>query len=390
MHIKTYYIGLAALCLALCASCQSSSSPAGEDHDYDGHEQAEGGHAENSDEIVLTPEKARAAGVVVETLQKQPFTPAIHAGGQILGAQGEEQQLSAHVAGIVHLTRALNEGQSVAKGQALMTIQADRLPDGNPAERARITYEQAKAAYERGARLVEQQIISRKEYERLKAEYDQARLSYEALASQSSKSGLTVTAPLAGYLLRPLVKEGDYVEVGQPLVSVARSTRLRLQADVPAKYYNQLATVRSANFKTSYDDTVYSLSGEGGLDGRLLAYGRSADDASGYIPVTFEFEGRGGIVPGSYVEVWITAQADQSALVVPQSAITEEQGLHFAYVQLDKEGYQRREVTLGGTDGQRFEILSGLNEGDKVVTRGAIHVKLASASNAIPAHTHEH
>jgi multidrug efflux pump subunit AcrA (membrane-fusion protein) len=47
-------------------------------------------------------------------------------------------------------------------------------------------------------------------------------------------------------------------------------------------------------------------------------------------------------------------------------------------------------VTLGGSDGQRFEVLSGLNEGDKVVTRGAIHVKLASASNAIPAHTHEH
>jgi RND family efflux transporter MFP subunit len=381
---------MAALCLALCASCQSSSSHDEDDHDHEGHERAEGGHSENSDEIVLTPEKAKAAGVVVETLTKQPFTPAIHVGGQILGAQGEEQQLSAHVAGIVHLTRAFNEGQSVSKGQALMTISADKLQDGSPAERARIAFEQAKAAYERGSRLVESQIISQKEYERLKAEYEQAKLGYEALASQSSKGGVTVTAPLAGYILRPLVKEGDYVEVGQPLVSVARSTRLRLQADVPAKYYSQLATVRSANFKTAYDDTVYALSGEGGLDGRLLAYGRSAGDAAGYIPVTFEFEGRGGIVPGSYVEVWLTGQADQPTLVVPQSAVTEEQGLHFAYVQLDEEGYQRREVTLGGTDGQRFEIVSGLNEGERVVTKGAIHVKLASASNAIPAHTHEH
>jgi RND family efflux transporter MFP subunit len=381
---------MAALCLALCASCQSSSSHDEDDHDHEGHEHAEGGHSENSDEIVLTPEKAKAAGVVVETLTKQPFTPAIHVGGQILGAQGEEQQLSAHVAGIVHLTRAFNEGQSVSKGQTLMTISADKLQDGSPAERARIAFEQAKAAYERGSRLVESQIISQKENERLKAEYEQAKLGYEALASQSSKGSVTVTAPLAGYILRPLVKEGDYVEVGQPLVSVARSTRLRLQADVPAKYYSQLATVRSANFKTAYDDTVYALSGEGGLDGRLLAYGRSAGDAAGYIPVTFEFEGRGGIVPGSYVEVWLTGQADQPTLVVPQSAVTEEQGLHFAYVQLDEEGYQRREVTLGGTDGQRFEIVSGLNEGDRVVTKGAIHVKLASASNAIPAHTHEH
>jgi RND family efflux transporter MFP subunit len=389
MNIQKYYIGLAALCLALCASCQSSSSH-DEDHDHEGHEHAEGGHGENSDEIVLTPEKAQAAGVVVETLTRQPFTPAIHAGGQILGAQGEEQQLSAHVAGIVHLTRALNEGQSVSKGQALMTIAADKLADGNPADRARIAYEQAKAAYDRGARLVESQIISRKEFERLKADYEQARLSYEALASQSSKTGVTVTAPLAGFVLNPLVKEGDYVEVGQPLVTVARSTRLRLQADVPAKYYSQLAAVRSANFKTAYDDTVYSLSGEGGLDGRLLAYGRSTGDAAGYIPVTFEFEGRGGLVPGSYVEVWLTGSSEQPTLVLPLTAITEEQGLHFAYVQLDEEGYQRREVTLGGSDGQRVEIKSGLKEGEKVVTKGAIHVKLASASNAIPAHTHEH
>jgi RND family efflux transporter MFP subunit len=326
----------------------------------------------------------------VETLTRQPFAQAIHAGGQILGAQGEEQQLSAHVAGIVHLTRALNEGQSVSKGQALMTIAADKLADGNPADRARIAYEQAKAAYDRGARLVESQIISRKEFERLKADYEQARLSYEALASQSSKTGVTVTAPLAGFVLNPLVKEGDYVEVGQPLVTVARSTRLRLQADVPAKYYSQLAAVRSANFKTAYDDTVYSLNGEGGLDGRLLAYGRSTGDAAGYIPVTFEFEGRGGLVPGSYVEVWLTGSSEQPTLVLPLTAITEEQGLHFAYVQLDKEGYQRREVTLGGSDGQRVEIKSGLKEGEKVVTKGAIHVKLASASNAIPAHTHEH
>ena len=52
--------------------------------------------------------------------------------------------------------------------------------------------------------------------------------------------------------------------------------------------------------------------------------------------------------------------------------------------------YQKREVKTGADDGARVEILSGLKEGEKLVTQGAIHVKLASASNAIPAHTHNH
>ena len=75
---------------------------------------------------------------------------------------------------------------------------------------------------------------------------------------------------------------------------------------------------------------------------------------------------------------------------VPRSALTEEQGVHFVYLQLDASCYRKQAVTLGATDGQRVEIRSGLQGGERLVTRGAIHVKLASASNAIPAHTHNH
>ena len=55
-----------------------------------------------------------------------------------------------------------------------------------------------------------------------------------------------------------------------------------------------------------------------------------------------------------------------------------------------KIGYKKQEVTLGADNGKEVQILSGLKAGDKVVTKGAYQVKLASASNAIPAHSHEH
>ena len=75
--------------------------------------------------------------------------------------------------------------------------------------------------------------------------------------------------------------------------------------------------------------------------------------------------------------------------IVPITAISEQQGLYYVYVQLDEECYQRREVELGADDGLRVRILSGLEPGERVVTRGAVNLKMASASGAIP-HGHEH
>ena len=75
---------------------------------------------------------------------------------------------------------------------------------------------------------------------------------------------------------------------------------------------------------------------------------------------------------------------------VPETALTEEEGTKYVYVRLDDNCYAKREVRTGAGNGERIEITDGLKPGETVVTKGAIHVKLASASNAIPAHTHSH
>ena len=79
----------------------------------------------------------------------------------------------------------------------------------------------------------------------------------------------------------------------------------------------------------------------------------------------------------------------QNIISVPASAITEEQGLYFVYLQLDEEGYKKQEVTLGQNDGVRTQITSGLKIGDKVVTKGVYQVKLAAISSVMPeGHSH--
>ena len=361
------------------AEAHNHDADAGHDH---GHE-----HGSNPDEIILAPEKAKAAGVASMEIQPKAFRQVIKASGEVQAAQGNESTIVANVSGIVSFQRSVTEGMQVGKGATLMTISASKLQDGDPAERARIAYESAKADFDRASRLVESQIVSQKEFNAIKERYENAKLAYEALGKNQTAKGVSVTSPMGGYIKNLLVNEGDYVAVGQPLATVTQNNRLFLRADVSERYYKYLNNISSANFKTPYDNQVYELEA---LNGKLLSYGKSADAGSFYVPVTFSFDNKGDIIPGSFVEIYLLSKQMDDAIVLPVEALTEEQGLYFIYIQKCAESYKKQEVKLGASNGKEVQILSGVHPGDKVVVKGAYHVKLASASNALPAHSHEH
>ena len=119
-----------------------------------------------------------------------------------------------------------------------------------------------------------------------------------------------------------LVKEGDYVTIGQPLVSVTQNRRLFLRAEVSEKYYPYLRTISSANFQTPYNNKVYELQA---LNGKLLSFGKTAGDNSFYVPVTFEFDNKGEVIPGSFVEVFLLSSPMENVISLPRTALTEEQ-----------------------------------------------------------------
>ncbi len=374
------------------------------DHDHEGHDHENEGHSatkeceghnhgseasesEHSDEIILPKAKAEAAGVKVSTIEPGTFEQVIKTSGQVLAAQGDESVAVATVAGVVSFHGKVTEGMSVGKGSTLLTISSSNIADGDPVQRARIAYEISKKEYERMKALVKNKIVSDKDFAQAEQNYENARISYEALAKGNTKGGQAISSPIGGYVKNILVKEGDYVTIGQPLVSVTQNRRLFLRAEVSEKYYPYLRTIGSANFKTPYDNKVYALKE---LSGRLLSFGKSAGDNSFYVPVTFEFDNKGDIIPGSFVEVYLLSTPMENVISLPRTALTEEQGLFFVYLQLDEEGYKKQEVTLGADNGQSVQILTGVKAGDPVVVNGAYQVKLASASNAIPAHSHEH
>lgn len=398
---KKYFLTgvLAVFMLSAChnhdhANEQEHNHGHGQEHNHEhdhAHPEKEAGHKESNenhtDEIILTAEKIKAAGIVTETVRPDSFRQVIKTGGQILAAQGEETTVVAGTSGVVKFTQSLTPGVQIGKGKTLFTLSADRIQEGDPVKRARIAYQNAKAEYERALPLAEKQIVTRKDMEALKAAYEDAKVAYEALAPQYTGKGVAVNAPIAGYVKNVTVKEGDYVTVGQPLMTLTQNRRVQLQADVSERYYGMLKQILSANFKTPYDDAVYSLDR---MHGKILSYGKASDENNFYIPVTFEFDNTADIIPGSFVEVYLLSGFRNGVISLPVSALTEEQGLYFVYLQEDKEVFRKQEVKIGAEDGLRVEILSGLKPGDQVVTQGAYHVKLASASNAIPAHSHSH
>lgn len=377
-----------AFSMLLLWSCGSGShGHTSHDNEPAGVHDEHAGEATHSDEIVLTAAKAEAAGVEAAPAVPGRFHGVIKTGGQILPAAGDEASVAAPAGGIVCLASGLYEGTPVKKGQPLFSLLSGNIQDGNTIGKARIAYETAKAEYERASGLVDSRIVSQKDFLKIKENYENARMAYEALKPNADGSGVSVTAPFDGYVKDILVREGDYVSTGTPMVTVAQDRRLVLKADLAQRYYGMKGEITSANFRTPYSSQTFSLED---LSGKLVSSGRNVSGTSYYIPVTFEFDNRGKVVPGSFAEVWLLTRTRDNVISVPESALTEEQGVHFVYIRIDDDCYRKQAVTLGESDGVRTEVLTGVSAGDNVVLKGAYHVKLASASNAIPAHTHNH
>lgn len=375
--MKKEIIILMAACMCI-AGCHHSST-----HSHEGEEHHEGGH---SDEIEFSEEKQELFGIGTEVVAAAPLAKTIKVGGQVLPSIGDEAVAVAPVSGTIVFSGRMTEGSTVAKGSSLAEISTKGLAGGDVIAKAKTAYEIAKTKYERDRDLLADNIVSRNHFEQSELAYEQAKAEYEALVSDTSadKANATVKCPLGGYIKELNVTSGEYVEAGTAIATIAQNKTLQLRADLPERYAAELREINDATFRNATGE-VLSVSGNGG---RLVSYSRNVQD--GYIPVIFEFPNRSGIIPGTYTEVCLRTATKESAISVPVGAIIEEQGIYSVFIRLDEDCFAKREVRIGGSDGIRTEILSGLAEGEEIVSEGAMHIKLASVASAPAGHNHNH
>jgi RND family efflux transporter MFP subunit len=318
------------------------------------------------------------------------FGQVIKTTGQIESSQADEILVPAKTSGIVIFNKNIVEGQAVSAGQELFTVSNSGMAENNlqvQLTEAQTNYRKAEADYQRAKELSKDKIISEKEFLESKSAYETAQAIYNNLYKNFASGGQRVSGSISGFVKQLFVSNGQYVEAGQPLVCISKNQSLLLRADVQIKYAQLLPFIASANIRSMDKQRMYSLSE---LNGKTLSYGKSLNE-SNMLPVTFRIDNKGDFIPGGFVEVYIKIQSDQPVMTVPNTSITEEQGIYFVYVQLTPETFEKREITIGMTDGIKTEIRSGLDTNDRIVTQGAISVKLAQSAGTLDPHAgHPH
>lgn len=393
---KTVYVVIAVLSAISAACSHDHNHEHDHDHEHEGHDHAaetgEKGHDEDSHKgiVVFTAAQAKAGGVEVKEIQPGSFSGVIRTAGEIMAAQGDERSVPATVAGIVsYAAGTLTPGAPVGAGQALFRVSAKGISTTDNTAALRATLSSAEARLKRAETLLADKLITQTEYDLIFGEVAAARGALSTPAT-SAVSGATATSPISGYLTECLVRPGDYVAVGTPLALVSTNRKLQLRADVPQRYNGELKQIRGANIVIPSDkDRTLAL---GKYDAKVVSYGRSGTSTNSlYMPVIIEFNNPGGLTSGTPVQAYLLTEGRSGVISVPRTALTEEEGVYFVYIEVSPEHFRKQRVETGLSDGVSTEIVEGLKGGERIVVKGATLLKLAANSGKAPqGHTHNH
>ena len=128
------------------------------------------------------------------------------------------------------------------------------------------------------------------------------------------------------------------------------------------------------------------------LGGQLLSQTPLANRANGVAVVRFLIENPDGkLIAGSKASAHIlSGQTEETGVAIPVSAIHEEEGIPILYVQTEGETVEKRYPKLGATDGTYTQAKAGVTAGERVVTKGATFIRLATLSTSEMGHGHAH
>ncbi len=353
------------------------------------HETFPSHEADEENLITYLKESAWNDDFALHQLKAEPFSRVIKTSGEILPAPGDETIITAMHSGTISLGNKLIEGQQVSKGETISIISSDLIHQNltNDYLLAKNSFEKAKLDYQRAQDLINEKLISEKEFLEAKLNFESTKNTFTNISKFYSDGNETVKTPVAGIIRSVFVNQGQFIQEGTPIATVMQNKRIILKADVPQQYYHLTPGIFEASFKPVYAEELFNTAA---LNGKRLSYSTALPANSLFTAVYFEFDAHPKIITGSYAEVYLKSATVHDALTIPVSALMEDQGNYFVFLMHDGEHYEKTYVQLGQSDGSKVEVLSGLEAGSYVVSKGTYKVYLASLGNSAPAHTHSH
>ena len=176
---------------------------------------------------------------------------------------------------------------------------------------------------------------------------------------------LRVDAPIDGIVVEKMAVQGQMVEAGMKLYRLADLSIVWVQSQIYEQDLALLKLGQEAEVSLSYlPDRKFR--------GRVTYIYPTVDEKTRTARVRMEFHNPGLFLkPGMFATVELNAEIESSALLVPDSAVLRSGEKNTVFVALDGGHFEPREVTLGPRgENNTYEVLSGLKEGERVVTSG--------------------
>ncbi len=198
------------------------------------------------------------------------------------------------------------------------------------------------------------------------AQVDAARSHLQSSEAQTSYS--QIHSPLSGVVTDRPLYAGEMATPGSPLVTVMDISKVVARVNVPQ---NQAVSVRIGQPATiTQTDTDLKM------DGKVMVVSPATDPNSTTIQVWIQTDNPGEkLKPGTSVHAVIMTEIIKAATIVPAIAVLpgEEGGTSCLVVDSNSTTH-RRTVTIGVREGDRVQVLSGLQPGETVVTVGGVGV----------------
>jgi RND family efflux transporter MFP subunit len=187
----------------------------------------------------------------------------------------------------------------------------------------------------------------------------------ELRKDRTAKKTLPVAAPMSGFVIEKNVVQGQMVDAGMKLYRIADLGIVWVIAqiyeqDLPFVKLGQEAVVKAA----SLPDREFR--------GRVTFIYPDVDEKTRTARVRLEFENPGYYLkPGMFVSALIHAELENSAVLVPESAVLRSGARNTVFVALDGGKFEARDVALGSeADDAMIEVIRGLSDGERIVTSG--------------------
>jgi membrane fusion protein (multidrug efflux system) len=299
------------------------------------------------------------------------------------------------------LSMNFKEGSMVRKGQLLYSI--DPLPYKNKVDEAAAaladansTLIKAKNDLDRIEPLAAIGAVSQRELVAARASYE----SSQALV-ESSKASLdnakielgycSVVAPISGMIGISTVKVGDYVSAGPQfnINTVSGIDNIRVRFTISETEYLRIARLmQEMGIKIGQGgENVKMILADGShypLKGRMNFADRQIDPSTGAMTLEAQFKNADNILrPGQYVKLQLVTEYRNNAVLIPQRAVSEMQGLYQVFTVADSNKLDLKLIRLGPRYNVSYIVEEGLKEGDRIVIGGTQLLRAGTVINPV-------